>query len=166
MIPCGIVSTLRAPSLAYCHQNSTTTPAIKLSACLPLHLRETLILIFVTRALVQSPADYGVFALMVYSHSLFPGPEEAWPRKNGLYGFRKNLSHCTKQARDLAGTGNNGLCIHFQVLKLFQMVYFNYISMAFRCPVLAPYTASGNGFCIIPVPVPVPVSDTASVNTP
>ena len=56
----------------------------------------------------------------------------------------------------------------FQVLKLFRVVHFKKISMAFRCPVLAPDTASVNGFCIILVlvPVPAPVPETASVNTP
>ena len=56
----------------------------------------------------------------------------------------------------------------FQVLKLFRVVHFKEISMAFRCPVLAPDTASVNGFCIILVlvPVPAPVPETASVNTP
>ena len=47
----------------------------------------------------------------------------------------------------------------FHVLKLFQVVCFNDTSMAFKCPVLAPDTASGNGFCIILVPVPVSVPD-------
>ena len=56
----------------------------------------------------------------------------------------------------------------FQVLKLFRVVHFKEISMAFRCPVLALDTASVNGFCIILVlvPVPAPVPETASVNTP
>ena len=56
----------------------------------------------------------------------------------------------------------------FQVLKLFQVVCFNEISMAFRCPVLVPDTASVKAFCIISVQVPVnvPVLDTASVITP
>ena len=44
------------------------------------------------------------------------------------------------------------------------MVCFNGISMAFRCPVLVPYTASVKRFCIISVPVLVP--NTASVITP
>ena len=47
----------------------------------------------------------------------------------------------------------------FEVLKLFQVVCFNDMSMAFRCPVLAPNTASVNGFCIILVLVPVTVSE-------
>ena len=54
----------------------------------------------------------------------------------------------------------------FQVLKLFRVVHFKEISMAFRCPVLAPDTANVNGFCIILVLVPAPVPETASVNTP
>ena len=60
------------------------------------------------------------------------------------------------------GQGRMGYVPIFQVLKLFQVVCFNDISMAFRCSVLAPDTASVNGFCIIQVPVPVP--ETASVN--
>ena len=48
----------------------------------------------------------------------------------------------------------------FQVLKLVQLVCFNDISMAFRCPGV-PDTASVNGFCIISVPVP----EIASVKT-
>ena len=54
------------------------------------------------------------------------------------------------------GTGKNRLCAHFQVLKPFQVVCFNYISIAVRCPVLVPDTASVKGFCIISVRVPVP----------
>ena len=66
------------------------------------------------------------------------------------------------------GQGRMGYVPIFQILKLSQVVCCNDISMAFRCPVLAPDTASVNGFCMIsvPVPVPVPVSETASVNTP
>ena len=63
------------------------------------------------------------------------------------------------------GQGRMGYVPVFQVLKLFQVVCFNDISMAFRCPVLALDTASVSGFCIISVPVPVPVSEIASVNT-
>ena len=62
------------------------------------------------------------------------------------------------------GQGRMGYVPIFQVLKLFQVVCFNDISMAFRCPVLAPDTASVNGFCIISVLVSVP--ETASMNTP
>ena len=39
----------------------------------------------------------------------------------------------------------------FQVLRLFQAVCFNDISMAFRCPVLVPDTASVNCSFIISV---------------
>ena len=55
MIPCGIVSTLRALSLAYCHQNSTTTTtsAISVSACL-LSLCRTLPLMFAKNTSTQS----------------------------------------------------------------------------------------------------------------
>ena len=48
----------------------------------------------------------------------------------------------------------------FQILKLLQVVCFNGISMAFRCPVLVPDTGRVKGFCIISVPVPA----TSSVN--
>ena len=45
--------------------------------------------------------------------------------------------------------GRMGYVPIFQVLKLFQVVCFNDISMAFWCPVLAPDTASVNAFCKI-----------------
>ena len=48
--------------------------------------------------------------------------------------------------------GRKGYVPIFQVLRLFQVVCFNDISMAFRCPVLVPDTTSVNGFCIISVP--------------
>ena len=40
------------------------------------------------------------------------------------------------------GQGRMGYVPIFQVLKLLQVVYFNDISMVFKCPVLAPDTAS------------------------
>ena len=64
------------------------------------------------------------------------------------------------------GQGRIGYVPIFQVLKLFQVVSFNCISIAFRCPVPVPDTASVNGFYIISVPVPVPAPETASVRTP
>ena len=66
------------------------------------------------------------------------------------------------------GQGIKGYVPIFQALKLFQMVCFNDISMAFRSPVLAPDMATVKSFCIILVPVlvPVPVPDAASVITP
>ena len=57
------------------------------------------------------------------------------------------------------GQGRMGYIPIFHVLKLFQVVCFNDTSMASKCPVLAPDTASGNGFCIILVLVPVSVPD-------
>ena len=51
------------------------------------------------------------------------------------------------------GKGRMGYVLIFQVLKLFQVVCFNDISMVFKCAVLAPDTASVNGFYIISVPV-------------
>ena len=88
--------------------------------------------------------------------------EEEW-------GFKKNLSHCTWTGTGTwAGIGRMGYVPIFQILKLFPVVCFNDISMAFRCPVLAPDTASVNGFCtiLVPLPVTVPIPETASVNTP
>ena len=52
----------------------------------------------------------------------------------------------------------------FHVLKLFQVVHFSCISIAFRCPVLAPYTTNVNSFCIISVHILG--SDTTSMITP
>ena len=53
----------------------------------------------------------------------------------------------------------------FQVLKLFQVVCFNCISMDIGSPVLVLVQVSVKGFCIISVPVPVLFSVTASVIT-
>ena len=64
------------------------------------------------------------------------------------------------------GQGRMGYGPIYEVLKLFQVVCFNCISIVFGCPVLAPDTASVNGFYIIQVPVPVLAQSTASVNTP
>ena len=66
------------------------------------------------------------------------------------------------------GQERSGYVPIFQDLKLFQVVCFNCILMAFTCPVLASDTSSVNGFYIISVPflVPVPVPETGSVNTP
>ena len=58
---------------------------------------------------------------------------KAWTRKNELYVFKKNFSYCTLNVPV------------FQVLKLFQVVCFNYISMVFRCQVMAPDAKSVNG---------------------
>ena len=86
----------------------------------------------------------------------WPGTR-TWTRKNGFYGFKKNLSHCTWTGKGTEqGQGRMAYVPIFQVLKLFQVMCFNCISMAFRCPVLAPDTASVNAFCILSVPVPVP----------
>ena len=76
----------------------------------------------------------------------------------------QGLGHGPGNFRDRDLNRDMGYVPIFQVLKLFQVVCFNDISMAFRCPVLAPDTASMNGFCIILAPVPV--LETASVNTP
>ena len=60
------------------------------------------------------------------------------------------------------------ITIFLQVLKLFQMVYFNDISMAFRCTLRVTDTASVNSFCIISVLVLVSVlvPDAATVIRP
>ena len=96
---------------------------------------------------------------MVHSHwrSLGQGPG---PRRMGCMVLRRTFNTAPEQEQ------GEWVIPIFQVLKLFQGVYFNDISVVFRCPVLAPETASVNGFCIILVPVPVPVLETSSVNTP
>ena len=67
-----------------------------------------------------------------------------------------------------SGQGRMGYVPIFHILKLFPLVCFNWISVAFKCPVLAPYTTSVNGFCkiLVLVPIPVLVPETVSVNTP
>ena len=47
------------------------------------------------------------------------------------------------------GQERMGYVLIFQLLKMFQMVCFNSISMAFRCPVQVTDTASVKGFRII-----------------
>ena len=101
---------------------------------------------------------------MVYRHWLSlglgyrVGPE---PGRMACMVLRRTFHTAPEQ-----GQGRMGYVPIFQDLNLFQVVCFNDISMAFRCPVLVPDTASVNGFCMISVPGPVPVSETASVNTP
>ena len=103
---------------------------------------------------------------MLYSHWLSPGLEQRpgpGPGRMGCMLLRGAFHTAPEQ-----GQGRMGYVPIFQVLKLFQVVCFNCISMAFTCLVLIPDTASVNGFCIIlvPVPVPSPVPETASVYTP
>ena len=66
------------------------------------------------------------------------------------------------------GQGRMGYVPIFGVLKLFQVVCFKCISMAYRCPVLVLDTASVKDFCTISlsVLVVVQVLETASVITP
>ena len=102
---------------------------------------------------------HGVFTLAVSGTVTGTG---TWIRKNGLYGFKKNLSHCT-----WTGTGKNGLCTHFSGPETFRwciLKIFQWLSAVQSWP----HTASVNGFCIIwvPVLVLVPVPETARVNTP
>ena len=105
-------------------------------------------------------------SFMGYSHwlSLGPGPGQGpGPGRVSCMVLRRTF-HIEPEREQ----GRIGYVPIFQVLKLFHVVGFNNISMAFRCPVLAPDTASVNDFCIISflVPIPVSVLDTASVNTP
>ena len=87
--------------------------------------------------------------LMVYLHWLSPGPGQGpSPEPGRTFHTAPEQEQGSEQ-----GQGRMGYEPIFQVLKLFQVVCFNDISMAFRCPVLAPDTASMNGFCIISVPV-------------
>ena len=112
--------------------------------------------------------SYLLFApgLMLYSHWLSPGlgqgpgPE---PGRMSCMVLRRTFHTAPEQQQGPEqGQGKMG----FSSPETVGVVCFNDISMAFRCPVLAPDTASVNGFCIILVPVPVPVPVTASVNTP
>ena len=93
---------------------------------------------------------------MVYSHWLCPRPRHG---PMGCMVLCRTLHIAPEQ-----GQGRMDYVPIFQVLKLFQVVYFNCISVAFRCPVLVPDTTTVNGFCIISVSVPLP--DTVSVNKP
>ena len=108
--------------------------------------------------------------------------------KNGLYGFNKNLSHCTS-----TGTGKNTSIHrreHFQDLKNGYQTHSSgpeNVPSILPCPCsgavwkvliktiqpILPGSCPGPGsrpsqceYTIIPVPVPVPVPDQASVNTP
>ena len=94
---------------------------------------------------------------MVYSHWLSPGPGQGMGHgRMGCMVLCRTFHTASEQ-----GQGRMGYVPIFQVLKLFQVVCFNDISMAFRCPVLVQDTASVNGFCIS---VPIHDLDTASVD--
>ena len=99
---------------------------------------------------------------MMYSHWLTPGQGPgSEPGGMGCMVLRRTF-HTAPELEQGPEHGRMGCVLIFQVLKLFWVVCFNDISIAFRCPVLAP------GFCIISIPVfvPVPVPETDSVNTP
>ena len=89
----------------------------------------------------------------MYSHWLSPGPGHRpgpEPGRMGCIVLRRTFYTAPEQEQGPEqGQGRIGYVPIFQVLKLFQVVCFNDISMAFRCPVLASDTASVNGFCII-----------------
>ena len=111
---------------------------------------------------------------MAYSHWLSPGLGQGLGPGAGRMGCMvlRGIFYTAPEQEQGPEQGQErmGYIPIFQVLKLFQVVCFNDISMAFRCPVLAPDTASVNGICIIlilvPVPVHVPVPETGSLNTP
>ena len=86
--------------------------------------------------MAYSDTANGVFTLAVSG---------TWTRKNGLYVLCRTFHFAPQQGQGQGpeqGQGRMGYVAIFQVLKLFQVVGFNDISMAFRCPVLAPDTAS------------------------
>ena len=87
--------------------------------------------------------------LMVHLHWLSPGLGD---------GLMDCMVLCrTFHTAPEQGQGRLGYIPTFQDLKLVSDgVCYNGISMAFRCPVLVPDTASVNSFCIILVPVPLP----------
>ena len=67
---------------------------------------------------------YGVFTLAWSGTRTGTGTRT---RKNGLYGFNKNLSHCTwtgtgKNTRNIFRTWRMGLVPIFQVLKMFPVM--------------------------------------------
>ena len=100
--------------------------------------------------------------LIVYLHRLSPGLGQGPKHEPGRMGciVLKRTFHTApgQEQGPEQGQGRMGYAPIFQVLKLFQVVCFNDISVVFRCPVLAPDTASVNGFCLVP--------ETASVNIP
>ena len=98
---------------------------------------------------------------MVYSHWLCPGPGQGPGPELGRMGCMVlgRTFHTAPEQEQGPNTDREEWVMYvpiFQVLKLFQVMCFNCISMAFRCPVLAPDTASVSAFCILSVPVPVP----------
>ena len=88
--------------------------------------------------------------LIVYSHWLSLGPGQGAGPESGRMGcmiLRRTFHIAPEQGQEPEqGQGRMGYVPIFQVLKLFQVVCFNDISMAFRCSVLAPDTTSVNSF--------------------
>ena len=77
---------------------------------------------------------------------------------NGPMVLRRTFHTALEQDQEPEqGQGIKGYVPIFQALKLFQIMCFNDISMAFRSLVLAPNMATVKSFCIILVPVLVPV---------
>ena len=109
---------------------------------------------------------------MVYSHWLSPGPGQRprpGPGRRGCMVLCITFHTAPEQEQGPEQRqGSMGYVSIFQVLKLFQVVCLNCISMVFRCSVLVPDTAIVNSFCILLVSVPVPVlfPDTARVSKP
>ena len=107
--------------------------------------------------------------VMVYSHWMSAAQGQGLRPEPGRMGCMvlRRIFHTApeQQLGPEQGQVRMGYIHISQALKLFQVVCFNDISMDFRCPVLAPDTASVNGFCTILVSVPVPVPETGSVNT-
>ena len=74
-------------------------------------------------------------ARMVYLHWLSQGPGQGLrpePGRMGRMVIRRAFRIAPEQEQ---GQGRMGYVPIFQVLKLFQVVCFNCISVAFRCPV-------------------------------
>ena len=89
----------------------------------------------------------------MYLHWLSTGPGQGLGSVSGRMGcmILRRIFHIAPEEgqgpeQEQGQMGYVPIC---QVLKLFQMVCFNDISMAFRCSVLDPDTASVNGLCII-----------------
>ena len=90
---------------------------------------------------------------MVYSHWLSPGPGQGLgpePGRMGCMALRRSFHTAPEEEQGPEqGQGRMGYVPIFHILKLFQVVCFNCISMDFKCPVLDQNTARVNGLCII-----------------
>ena len=106
------------------------------------------------------------------SHWLSTGPGQGQGLRHGRMGcmiFCRIFYTAPEQRQGSEQRqGRMGYIPILQVLKLFQVVCFNDISMAFGYPDLVPDAASVNSFCIILVLilVPIPVPKSASVIVP